>query len=80
MVHARIWLVMTFRTHHTAVSVSDLDRSIAFYAVFGFALALQWRATDGTLTIAHLRNADGTLLAYGDNRGTPPGAPRWATT
>ena len=50
-----------FRAHHCTLSVADLDRSAAFYAVFGFRPAVRWQADDASLQIAHLV-LDGFIL------------------
>lgn len=40
--------------HHVAITVSDIDLSIAFYRVFGFEPYLTWRSDDNSLSITHL--------------------------
>ena len=64
----------TFAAHHVALTVKDIETSAAFYAIFGFRLALQWTARDGSLIIAHLSRADGFILEmwqYAVNRKRP---------
>jgi glyoxylase I family protein len=51
-----------FTLHHIAVTVSDLDRSAAFYKHFGFEPVLSWAAADGSVTIVHLQHPAGHLL------------------
>jgi catechol 2,3-dioxygenase-like lactoylglutathione lyase family enzyme len=61
-------------SHHVAISVRRLDATVGFYGVFGYELALQWDAPDGSLAIAHLRNGGGHIVevfAYAANHGLP---------
>jgi glyoxylase I family protein len=44
-----------FTFHHTAISVSDLEKSMVFYRKLAFTDAFRWDATDGTLSIAHMK-------------------------
>jgi glyoxylase I family protein len=48
----------TYRPHHIALSVSNLETSQAFYKLFGFTKAGGWRPADGSFEIRNLRNGD----------------------
>jgi catechol 2,3-dioxygenase-like lactoylglutathione lyase family enzyme len=65
-----------FGVHHFTLSVSDVDRSVAFYGTFGFRVALRWEAPDESLSIVHL-TLDGFVLelfGYAANAGAAPRA------
>ncbi len=51
-----------FSFDHTALSVSDLDRSVAFYTKLEFALDQRWDAEDGSLSIVQMKDAGGAIL------------------
>ena len=44
-----------FVFHHVSLSVTNMDRLIAFYNVFGFKDVLRWNADDGAVEIIHLK-------------------------
>lgn len=46
---------------HVALSVQDLERSIAWYAHFGFKKSVEWHAEDGSLSIVHLIGESGNI-------------------
>ena len=50
-----------FSPHHTAISVTEMNRSVGFYERLGFEVVMQWQADDRSLTIIHMKLA-GMLL------------------
>jgi len=44
-----------FSIHHVALSVSNIEKTIEFYALFGFKVAYHWESEDKALQIAHLK-------------------------
>jgi len=62
-----------FRLHHVALSVSDIDASIAFYTYFGFEPVYHWHADDKKLTIVHLKLGDFLLelFSFENNAAAP---------
>ncbi|KQV19254.1 MULTISPECIES: VOC family protein [unclassified Kitasatospora] len=55
-------MTVTYRPHHTAFTVSDLEASKAFYGHFGFRLIAEWAKQDKSLTITHLQQEGGYVL------------------
>lgn len=54
-----------FTFHHVALSVSDIERSAAFYSHFGFEQVRVWEADDSSLRIVHLKNGAALLELFG---------------
>ncbi|MES3017451.1 MAG: VOC family protein [Bacteroidota bacterium] len=47
-----------FRYHHTAISVSNIEKSIDFYSRMGFKEVLLWQSENKDLIIANLKLND----------------------
>lgn len=54
-----------FTFHHTAISVSDLERSLTFYSRLGFTRSFTWHSSvDAELTIVHMKLHDQFLELF----------------
>lgn len=70
-----------FHVDHTALSVSDMEKSITFYQKLGFEFYQNWEAEDDSLRIVMLKK-DGTFLelfCYADSTKLPESARSVAT-
>jgi glyoxylase I family protein len=47
-----------FTYHHTAISITDIDKSVGFYSQLGFQKVLMWQSENKDLTIVHLKLGD----------------------
>lgn len=72
---------MRFRFHHAAVSVSDLDRSKAFYGELGFEPVMEWVGDGGSPRICHLKLGEALLelFWFAGHRPAPASASRLET-
>lgn len=60
-------------SHHTAISSSNLQATLSFYAHFGFKVVHEYQ--DESVTIVHAMLSDGYVLeifAFAANAGQPP--------
>lgn len=58
---------MKLSPHHTAVTVSNMDRSLAFYTALGFSQVHRFDEEDGSMTIVHLKLEDYFLELFSFN-------------
>ncbi|MDA2933464.1 VOC family protein [Acidobacteria bacterium AH-259-D05] len=66
-----------FRFHHVSLSVTNINKSVEFYSIFGFRKVHEWCADDGSLQIIHLRLGDSLLeLFCFSNPKEPPESTR----
>ncbi|MBT8163166.1 MULTISPECIES: VOC family protein [Arthrobacter] len=67
--------MIKYRPHHTAISVRDLDASLAFYTALGFVEVNRTNFDGATLTHLQLDEYALELFAYGKNKHLPPLSP-----
>jgi len=51
-----------YSPHHVAISVSDRNKAIMFYAQLDFKEVQTWNSEDGSLTITHLKNESANFI------------------
>lgn len=65
---------MNYRPHHTAISVRDVAKSVAFYEALGYERVHRYEEDDGSMSIVHLKLGESFLeiFAYKVNQNAQP--------
>ena len=53
-----------FSIHHVALSVSNMQKTCDFYALFGFKVAYNWESDDKKMQISHLKLGESFLELF----------------
>ena len=53
-----------FSFHHVALSVRNIEESVAFYVLLGFDPVFDWQTEDTSLTIVHMKQGEALLELF----------------
>ncbi|WP_457638950.1 VOC family protein [Persephonella sp.] len=53
-----------YRVHHTAISVSNMEKTLQFYSRFGFVEVASYEDPDGNFSVKHLKLGDFILEVF----------------